>query len=409
MRRGLWVAALGLLALAVLLHGPRLAQALRERRLSAMSADRLAEWVRAHPEDLAARYQLGLARARAGDYPAATRELLAVLAREPSRAEVLNDLGVVYLLQHRYFESLLALNGALAARPDYGRAAANLGRLHLATKMPYTATRDLERAVRLGAADAPTLCDLGIAYQQTLNFRAAQRAYKQVLRSHPRDATAWLGLARTYEGLTEYDRAADAARRALALRPNDPAARAALGRILLLRASGLADLQTARELLAAASAADPEDAEARYDLGRALRRLGDERPAIGALRRALRVAPDHAGAAYQLSQALIASGQQAEGERIGAAFRQMAARAREQDRLEERVYQKPNDLAARLELARLYAASQRTGLALLQCRQILDAAPDHAAARRLMQRLVRAEGPGTASAETTPGGGAHVP
>lgn len=156
-RRGLLIALVGLTALAGALHGPRLASTLRERRLSAMSAEALAAWVGAHPTDLAARYQLGLARARAGNYSAATRELLAILAREPGRADVLNDLGVVYLLQQRYFESLLALNGALAARPGYARAAANLGRLHLATKMPYTATRDLERAVRLGAADPPTL------------------------------------------------------------------------------------------------------------------------------------------------------------------------------------------------------------------------------------------------------------
>jgi tetratricopeptide (TPR) repeat protein len=398
--RRLWIALAGVLALAAVLYGPRLVETLRERQLSAMGVDGLARWAEAHPEDLAARYQLGLARARAGDYPGATRDLLAVLAREPGRADVLNDLGVVYLLQQRYFESLLALQGALAARPAYARATANLGRLHLATKMPYTATRELERAVRLGAADAATLCDLGTAYQQTLNFQSARQVYERVLRSHPRDATAWLGLARTWEGLTDYARAAEAARRARALRPNDPALAAALGHIQLLRAATPAEVRGARDYLAAAVAADPEDAEARYDLGRALRRLGDERGAIAALRHALRIAPDHAGAAYQLSQALIASGRTAEGERIGAAFRRVAARARQQDMLEERVYRQPEDLASRLELARLYAASQRPGLALLQCRQILDAAPDHAAARRLMQALVLAGGrrPGSAPA-----------
>lgn len=171
---------------------------------------------------------------------------------------------------------------------------------------------------------------------------------------------------------------------------------------MLLRAAGSADVQSACGLLAEAVAADPDDPEARYDLGRALRRQGDERGAIASLRQALRVAPDHAGAAYQLSQALITSGQSAEGERIGDAFRRMAARAREQDRLEERVFQKPDDLTARLALARLYAATRRTGLALLQCRQILDAAPDDAVARALMARLVRAEGAAAGEAHGDP-------
>jgi tetratricopeptide (TPR) repeat protein len=394
-RRRLLLIILGaLVVLAAALHGPRLAAALRERRLRAMTVKQLAGLVRRQPDDLAARYQWGLALARAGDYGAATRELLAVLSREPSRADVLNDLGVVYLLQQRYYESLVALDGALTAQPGYGRAAANRGRLHLATKMPYTAVRDFERAVRLGAADAPTLCDLGIAYQQTLNFHAARGVYEQVLRRNPRNATAWLGLARTCEGLTDYGGATDAAERALRLRPHDAAAMAALGHLQLLRGSSVAELNAARVLLAAAAAGDPGDAEAQYDLARCLRRLGDEKGAIAALHRVLRLSPDHAGAAYQLSQALIASGQTAEGERIGAAFRRMAARTREEDMLEEQVFRTPGDLPARFRLARLYAATHRPGLALLQCRQILNADPSQAEARRLFEALSRSPGHG---------------
>jgi tetratricopeptide (TPR) repeat protein len=169
---------------------------------------------------------------------------------------------------------------------------------------------------------------------------------------------------------------------------------AALGRLQLQRAVSAADLDAARRLLAAAAAADPGDPEARYDLGRCLRRLGDEKAAIAALRQTLRLSPDHAGAAYQLSQALTASGQTAEGERTGAAFRRMAARTREEDRLEEQVFRTPGDLPARLRLGRLYAASHRPGLALLQCRQILNADPSHAEARRLLEALSRSPRPG---------------
>jgi cytochrome c-type biogenesis protein CcmH/NrfG len=168
---------------------------------------------------------------------------------------------------------------------------------------------------------------------------------------------------------------------------------AALGRIQLAGAAAPADLASARRLLEAAVTGDPSDPEARYDLGRVLRRLGDEKAAIASLREALRLSPDHAGAAYQLSQALIASGQSAEGERVGAAFRRMAARAREQDMLEETVYQRPDDRTARLRLAQLYARTQRPGLALLQCRQLLNVDPHNAEARRLMVTLSPDSGP----------------
>jgi len=270
---------LGLLAvvaaLAGAIHAPRLVGAARERRLRALPVERLAALARERPGDLAVRYQLGLAHARQGEYLPATRELLAVLEREPGRADLLNDLGVVYLLQQRYYESLVALNGALTARPRYPSALANLGRLHLATRMPYTATRELEQAVRLGLEDPPTLCDLGAAYQQTLNFQAARRVYERVLRAHRRHGDAWLGLARTWEGLSDDARAARAAERALALRPGDAAVLAALGRIELRRAVTPVEVRQASRRLAEAVRRDPDDPEARYDLARARRRLGD--------------------------------------------------------------------------------------------------------------------------------------
>src|SRR5206468_11200290 len=58
------------------------------------------------------------------------------------------------------------------------------------TRRSSDLTRDFERAVRLGAADGPTLCDLGIAYQQTLNFQAARQSYQRVLSQNPLVALA---------------------------------------------------------------------------------------------------------------------------------------------------------------------------------------------------------------------------
>ena len=64
---------------------------------------------------------------------------------------------------------------------------ANLGRLHLATRMPYTATTELEKAARLDPRNVATLCDLGEAYQRTLNFRSAESAYRRALKVDPKE------------------------------------------------------------------------------------------------------------------------------------------------------------------------------------------------------------------------------
>src|SRR5262245_8959364 len=141
--RWLGLALTGLPALALALYVPRGWSAYQDWKLRRMTLPELEAVVKTRPADLDARYRLGLAYAQANRLPEASRAFLAVLDRQPVRPDVLNDLGVVYLLQERYYESLVALQGALTADPDFAMAYANLGRLHLATKMPFTAAREL--------------------------------------------------------------------------------------------------------------------------------------------------------------------------------------------------------------------------------------------------------------------------
>src|SRR5206468_3899974 len=154
-------------------------------------------------------------------------------------------------------------------------------------------------------------------------------------RKEPKRVSAWVELARAYQGLTLYPEARAAVDRALALNPRDGSAQLALGQLLLETGATDPELRAAREALVRATAADPGNADAWYERGRASRHLHMEREAVDELRTALRLAPGHEGAMYQLSQALIASGDRKAGEELGRRFQELVAREREIDRMEE--------------------------------------------------------------------------
>ncbi|MBM3458123.1 MAG: tetratricopeptide repeat protein, partial [Armatimonadetes bacterium] len=313
--RILWL----LLALAcvagVIVYAPRLSSAYHAWSLSRLSPTRLEAHVRKHPNDLEARYRLGLSLGRSGKHVEAIRELVAVLQKDPGRADVLNDLGALYLLEGRYYESLVTLRAALEARPEYAVVYANLGRLHVATKMPFTAVKELAHAVHLAPGNVETLCDLGEAYQRTLNYTSARRVYEQVLNKEPRLVRAHVGLGKTLFSLTEYGMAEAALQRALQLAAEEPTALATLGRLKLEQAAEEAEFQTARDLLRRAVRADPADSDAWYDLGRVALRQKKPDQAVPFLERALQLSGRHPGATLQLSQALRLVGRTAEADR----------------------------------------------------------------------------------------------
>jgi cytochrome c-type biogenesis protein CcmH/NrfG len=264
-----------------------------------------------------------------------------------------------------------------------------MGRLHLATKMPFTAVRDLEAAVRLDPGDVHALCDLGQAYQQTLNFKSALAVYERVLRRDPRNLAARIGRGKTWFGLTDYDRARRELQAALAVAPVDAAALGTLGRLELQRATAPADLVTAKQLLERATRADPGDPEPWYDLGRVNERLGQPAAAIVALDRALRLSPQHPGAFFEMGHALRAAGRTREADRVDAAFRQLSLESREESRLEEQVHQSPHDWNAQARLAELYLGTGKPGMAALLCKQIAEGDPRNPRLDALLAELKR--------------------
>jgi len=75
-------------------------------------------------------------------------------------------------------------------------------------------------------------------------------------------------------------------------------------------------------------AAQPEFADARYELGKALLQKGDIKGSVESLEIAVRLKPDEAYVHYQLGRAYVAAGRKADGERQLEISRQLKEKAR---------------------------------------------------------------------------------
>ena len=373
----------------------------QEAKLQQMSVSELETMVKSQPDNESARYKLGLAYTRDNRFSDATKTLLSVLEQEKEptsqTADVLNDLGVLYLLQERYYESLVTLQQALALRPNFAAGYANMGRLHLATKMPFTATKELQKASELDPKNLSILCDLGEAHQQTLNHDAAEKIYQHALQLDPNHVPARLGLGKVYYSEGKNAQAIEALNEVLKVSPDSAPAELTLARLGIETAQSPTELQAAADHIHKALASDPQSPDGWYDLGRITLRQNHPAEAIEALKKALAYSPQHNGALHQIERALRAAGRTADADRTAKVLQERSLREREELRLEEHIDHNPQDWDAYAQLAEIYLLASKRGLAALLCEKLKQNAPQHPRLAGLLQELNRQMAPAPAS------------
>jgi putative thioredoxin len=125
---------------------------------------------------------------------------------------------------------------------------------------------------RLLPSESDRLAREGAELESAGYLATAEDRYAEALKQEPDHPRAVLGLARTLAARE----AVDEALAVLDRRPADPDARALRAQLVLQRAAS--DIDSAA--LEARLAANPEDAAAQYDLGRALAARGEYEPAL---------------------------------------------------------------------------------------------------------------------------------
>ncbi|KAF0192322.1 MAG: Flp pilus assembly protein TadD [Gammaproteobacteria bacterium] len=182
---------------------------------------------------------------------------------DPRDAEAWFMQGVVNGILGLFDESARCSQQALAIRPDYFEACANLGNALRFLGRLDEAMQVFAHAIRLQPAAAEVHSNLGAVYFSAAKLDEAKACFLKAVALQANYADAWFNLGKVNEKLGMPDEAAAAYRKTLTLRP--------------------------------------EFAEAHNSLGVMLQRQGDTEKALSHFEQALRLRPDHVEARSNLA------------------------------------------------------------------------------------------------------------
>ena len=161
--------------------------------------------------------------------------------------------------------------------------------------------------------------NLGVAFMEQYKHEDAIREFKQALAADSSFAPARINLAMAFFFLNDSKTAIEEARAAIKVAPESLQAHYILGAALRNEKSFDEAITEFKKVLAS----DPGDPATNIQIGQILSQKQQYADAVGAFRIALDAEPFNATAAYSLAQALIRSGNAAEGQKMLAKFQQL--------------------------------------------------------------------------------------
>lgn len=301
-----------------------LAIALSEQDKRADALAFLEGFLRAHPHDAVALYNLGCLLAHEGRTEEAALRYRQAIDERPWFASPYNNLGCLAFQQDKFDEAARAFAKVTTLRPDsplgwhnvgcvrerqgqyeqaieaFSKVAelrpdATFGHSRLGHACELAGDYDqavlaLERLASLRPEAADVRFRIGYLHEQLGQFDEAETAYKQVLMMKPDSATAYTNLGNVYLRQHEIERAVETYNRALEVNPAYKGAHYNLGTALL--EAGRYD--EALEQLTAAVRHKPDDARAHNNIGNLYFIQGRLKDAVDAYQLAIKHAPDEA-------------------------------------------------------------------------------------------------------------------
>jgi len=236
----------------------------------------LANELKAHPENIAAKQLLGLSYFMTDNYPRASALLTEVVAAKPNEAALYYPLALSLINQNKTEE-------------------AN----HFIQQMVALGSNSPQLHILLGRASY----DQGDSAKALEELQSALSLDNKVLLAHLYSGVVYLKLGKFEEARREFEAE-------LVLNPNDLQAKYNLGYVLLAAQETERGIKLMREVILQR----PQLADARYELGKALLKVGDLNGAIESLESAVKLDPAKAHIHYQLGRAYLAAGRKSEGD-----------------------------------------------------------------------------------------------
>lgn len=250
-----------------------------------------------------------------------------------------------------------------------------------------------EKAARLDPHNVEAWRIAGAEAAARQRHEDARRAFAQAAGLSAADWRSWAGLGDALSHLCRRKEAAAAFREAVRLAPNEGVTHLLLGTELLLAAASDSELESARGELQEADRLDaslppPARFQKALMLGDSFRRERRWNEAVDWYLKAQALSPFDPAVPYGLVRVYRGKGDVAAAGRAEARHEELSRIDREINVLALRVDIAPDDTAARLRLARLYASVGQTENAALNYRKLSNSGPSAGLARRELRSLL---------------------
>jgi tetratricopeptide (TPR) repeat protein len=252
--------------------------------------------VAAHPENVAARNNLGATLRERGDLDGAISHFKDAIRFDPAFDRAHFNLGVALRDKQDLDGAIAAFREANRLAPWFAHGHFSLGQALQAQGHLDEAIASFKEAARLDPNFAGTHYSLGIALRDRGKLDEAIVAYRDAIRLEPTHARAHNNLGTALRDNRDPDGAIVCFKEAIRLDPNLAPAHTNLGVSL----SAKRDLGGAIACFKEAVRVDPKFVGAHFNLGLNLQNSGDPDGAITSFREAIRLDPNHAPAHYNL-------------------------------------------------------------------------------------------------------------
>lgn len=280
-------------------------------------------------------------------------------------------------MQHRWSELLV----------DPRDDAPEIARAYYTWCMIHHNLDEARRTLELWHDDFPQdpepLMLLGRFYQATLNWEAAEKAYREAVEHAPSDDACRLALADVLSTRLKSDEAIPLFRDYLSRHPRDVSALQGLAQCLATEG----DLRESLKLLETALEQQPDDFTALKSYGEMLLLSGDPSAAVEPLQKAYRQVPEHANLANSLARALKATGRAAEAKPLFAFVAESRPKLEELTALERDLRSQPNNLELRMKIAEITARYVSRADARRWYQNLLNLSPNYGPAQEKLAAL----------------------
>ena len=234
---------------------------------------------------------------QAGDLDAAEQQYRNILATNPSHADALHLLGLIYYAREEYEQAVAMVRQAIDLAPQNGVYFFNLGNIYKDLGHAQAAEHAYLNATSVEPNNAEYFYVLADMLDSIGEGARAVEYYERAVELEPDDAALQLELGTCYQGQNQLDAAVSHYHAALALDPALAPAHNNLGGIY--QAQG--DMEKAGACYRHAIKSDPELAEAHRNYAAVLEIQGETASALHHYREALRINPAYDEVTFKIA------------------------------------------------------------------------------------------------------------